>query len=122
MDPTATQSSSREAGSISREHIEISPEVCGGKPCIAGTRIRVQDVYVWHELHGQSADEIVSNFPHIALADVHAALSYYWDHKDEIHQQMKADDAFVETMKAKYPSKLEAKVKARNAADSSVSS
>lgn len=118
MDPTATHGSSP----VSREHIEITPGVCGGKPCIAGTRIRVQDIYVWHEVQGQSADEIVSNFPHITLADVHAALSYYWDHRDEIHQQMKADDAFVEAMKQKYPSKLEKKVKARNAADPSVSS
>src|SRR5438552_513995 len=41
-------------------HIESKATVCGGKPCIAGTRIRVQDIYVWHELQGQSADEIVS--------------------------------------------------------------
>ena len=39
--------------------IESRPDKCGGRPCIAGTRIRVQDVYVWHELQGQTADEIV---------------------------------------------------------------
>ncbi|HMF16232.1 MAG TPA: DUF433 domain-containing protein [Gemmataceae bacterium] len=104
------------------ERIVSKPDVCGGSPCVASSRIRVQDIYVWHELHGQSADEIVSNFPHITLADVHAALSYYWDHRDEIQQQMKADDAFVGTMMQKYPSKLEQKVKARNAADASLSS
>lgn len=107
---------------VSREHIEVIPGVCGGKPRIAGTRIRVQDIYVWHELQGQSADEIVSNFPQLTLADVHAALSYYFDHRDEIQQQMKADDAFVEAMEQKYPSKLEEKLRARNAADPSLSS
>ena len=55
-------------------HIEIKPEVCGGRPCIAGTRIRVQDIYVWHDLQGLSADEIVSRFPNLTLADVYAAL------------------------------------------------
>ncbi|MBV8075889.1 MAG: DUF433 domain-containing protein, partial [Planctomycetaceae bacterium] len=45
------------------KHIEKKPGVCGGKACVAGTRIRVQDVYVWHELRGQSPDEIVTNFP-----------------------------------------------------------
>jgi uncharacterized protein (DUF433 family) len=116
MEPHTT---SAQAGnsSVSREHIEITPGVCGGKARIAGTRIRVQDVYVWHELQGQSADAIVSNFPHLTLADVHAALTYYWDHRDEIRQQMKADDVFVEAMKQKYPSKLQAKLKARNATD-----
>jgi uncharacterized protein (DUF433 family) len=69
---------------VSREHIEVTPDVCGGKPRIRGTRIRVQDVYVWHELHGQSADQIVSEFPRLSLAGVHAALTYYWDHRDEI--------------------------------------
>jgi uncharacterized protein (DUF433 family) len=107
---------------VSREHIEVTPGVCGGKPRIAGTRIRVQDIYVWHELHGQSADEIVSNFSQLTLADVHAALSYYFDHRDEIQRQMKADDAFVEAMKQKHPSKLQAKPKARNAADPSIPS
>jgi uncharacterized protein (DUF433 family) len=107
---------------VSREHIELTPGTCGGKPRIAGTRIRVQDIYVWHELQGQSADEIVSNFPQLSLADVHAALSYYFDHRDEIQRQMQADDAFVEAMKQKYPSKLHERLKARNAAEPSLPS
>jgi len=45
------------------KHIESKPGVCGGKPCIVDTRIRVQDVYVWHELQGKTPDEIVSDFP-----------------------------------------------------------
>jgi uncharacterized protein (DUF433 family) len=108
--------------SVSREHIEVTPGVCGGKARITGTRIRVQDIYVWHDLQGLSPDEIVSNFPHITLADVHAALMYFFDHRDEIQQQMKADDSFVEAMKQKYPSKLPEKLKARNASDPSIPS
>ncbi|HEX5442744.1 MAG TPA: DUF433 domain-containing protein, partial [Pirellulales bacterium] len=63
--------------------IASNPGICGGKPCIAGSRIRVQDVYVWHELQGLSVDEIVSRYPQLSMADVYAALSYYWDHRDE---------------------------------------
>jgi uncharacterized protein (DUF433 family) len=77
---------------VSREHIAVTPDVCSGKAHVAGTRIRVQDIYVWHEMHGQSADEIVSNFPQLSLADVHAALSYYFDHRDEIQQDGKEQD------------------------------
>jgi uncharacterized protein (DUF433 family) len=91
------------------DHIIYKPGVCGGKPCIAGTRIRVQDIFVWHELQGQSADEIVSQFPHLTMADVYAALTYYWDHRDEIQQQMSEETALVERMKLKYPSLLEQK-------------
>ena len=59
-------------------HIESKPEVLGGKPCIAGTRIRVWDIYVLHELQGKSPDEAIAAFPEISLIDVHAALAYYW--------------------------------------------
>ena len=86
--------------SIVVEHIEKTPGTCGGKPRIAGTRIRVVDVMIWHELQGLSADEIVSEYPHLSLADVHAALAYYHDNREEIRQQMKESDDFVNAMKA----------------------
>lgn len=87
-------------------HITRTPGVCGGKPCIAGSRIRVQDVYVWHELEGRSPDEIVSSFPQLTLADVYAALAYFWDHRDEILSQMREQDRLVQELKAQFPSKL----------------
>jgi uncharacterized protein (DUF433 family) len=91
-------------------HIEITPGTCGGKPRIAGHRIRVQDVVVWYDRMGQSADEIVSRFPQLNLADVYAALAYYHDHREEIDSQMEADERFVEEMRRLYPSKLKAKL------------
>jgi len=87
-------------------HIEITPGVCGGRPRIAGHRIRVEDVVVWHEQMGLSADEIVSRYPQISLADVHAALAYYYDHRDAIRRNMEEDDALAEALKAQIPSKL----------------
>jgi len=80
---------------MANAHIETEAGKCGGKPVIAGTRIRVWDVYVHHERLGKSPDEIVRAYPHITLADVHAALAYYWDHKDEIDEQMRDADEFV---------------------------
>ena len=56
-------------------HIEVTPGVCGGKPQIAGTRIRVQDIYVWHETQGQSVDEIVSHFPQLTSREPFTLLS-----------------------------------------------
>ena len=91
-------------------HIEITPGVCGGKPRIAGSRIRVQDIYVWHEVQGQSVDEIVSNFPQLSMGDVHAALAYFWDNREEILRQMQEAEAFVEDMKRIYPSVLAQKL------------
>ena len=85
---------------LEKNHIENRPDKCGGKPCIRGTRIRVQDIYVWHDLRGFSPDQIVDEFPELSLADVHAALTYFWDHQDEIRQQMRDDDEFVANFRA----------------------
>jgi uncharacterized protein (DUF433 family) len=90
MEPTTT-----------KQHIESRPGVCGGRPCIVGTRIRVQDIYVCHELQGMTPDQIVDAYPSITLADVHAALVYFWDHRDEIKQEIKDEAEQVRAMKAK---------------------
>jgi uncharacterized protein (DUF433 family) len=104
------------------EHILSKPEVCGGKPCVAGTRIRVQDIHVWHNLQCLSADEIVSRFPQLTMADVYAALAYFWDHREEILLQMDAAAALVEQMKEKYPSALREKLAVQNGQNNPVSS
>jgi hypothetical protein len=36
-------------------------------------------------------DEIVEAYPHLSLAQVHAALAYYWQHRDEIEQEILAE-------------------------------
>lgn len=82
-----------------RQHIEMTPGVCGGRPRIAGHRIRVQDIVIWTE-QGQSPDQIVSNFPQLSLADVYAALAFYHDHREELDRQMREDDAFVAKLRA----------------------
>lgn len=96
--------------SVSKEHIVITPGVCGGKPRIAGHRIRVEDIVIWHERMGMSPDEIVSQYPTITLSDVYAALAYYHDHFSEIRQQIAEDEAFALEMKAKTPSLLQQKL------------
>ena len=103
------------------EHIEATPGVCGGRPRIAGHRIRVQDIVLWHECLGQSPDEIVARFPQLTLADVHAALTYYFDHRDEIRQQIEDDKTFAEELRVKTPSKLTDKLASQKASGDSVS-
>jgi len=85
------------------DRIETTPGSCGGKPRIAGTRIRVQDIVAWHEMQGMSPDEIVAGYPHITLADVHAALAYYHAHKEDIHRHMREEEQFVRRMRKETP-------------------
>ncbi|MBI5367749.1 MAG: DUF433 domain-containing protein [Planctomycetes bacterium] len=89
------------------QHIEKSAEVMGGKARIAGHRIRVLDIVVWHEKRGLSPDEILGVYPSITLADVHAALAYYFDHRDEIEGDLVKEAELVAGMKARFPSKLQ---------------
>ena len=103
--------------SVISEHIEITPGICGGKPRIAGHRIRVEDVVIWHEQMGLSPDEIVSQYPSITLADVYAALVYYHDHFEEIRQQIEEDERFAREMKKMTPSLLQQKLSQRHVSD-----
>ena len=103
------------------EHIQRTPGICGGKPCIAGTRIRVQDIMVWHELHGLSPEEIVTQFPQLNLADVYASLAYYHDHREEIQGQMREADEFVAALRATADSPLRKKLFPGGAGDAQVS-
>jgi uncharacterized protein (DUF433 family) len=92
------------------QHIEVTPGISGGKPRIAGHRITVQDIAIWHERLGKSADEICAEYD-LTLADVYAALAYYHDHRTEIDAKMAQDEAFVAALRAKTPSPLQEKLK-----------
>ena len=91
------------------ERIVKTPGVCGGKARIAGHRVRVLDIVAWHEHRGMTPDDIVSHVPSITLADVHTALAYYFDHVEEIQEEMRAERALAEEMRRNHPSLVKAK-------------
>ena len=68
---------------------------------LAGTRVRVQDIYALSELQAKTPDEIVAALPQLSLSQVHSALAYYFQHRDEILQEIREDDDFIAEMKAK---------------------
>lgn len=94
------------------QHIEISPGVAAGKPHIAGRRITVQNVVLWHERLGMNADEIAAEHD-LTLADIHAALAYYFDHRQELDQAIEESEDFVEALRQKQPSKIRKKLEER---------
>ena len=70
------------------------------KPFIAGTRISVENIYIWHELRGRTPDEIILDYPHLTLAQIHAALTYFYEHADEIREQLRTGKAYAESMES----------------------
>jgi uncharacterized protein (DUF433 family) len=81
---------------VIRAHIEVVEGSGGPKPRIAGHRIRVQDIVIWHEKLGMSPEEILRDYPTLTLADIHAALAYYWDHRDELERAIQDETSLAE--------------------------
>ena len=72
-------------------HIEKTSGVCGGKPCIEGTRIRVLDIVGLH-LRGLKPEDMLDTYAQrLTLAQVYSALAYYHDHKAEIEAEIRED-------------------------------
>ena len=78
-------------------HIAITPGVVSGEPRIAGRRIKVRHIVVWHERMGMTLDEIADEYE-LELADMHAALAYYFIHREAIDQDIRDYDSFNEAL------------------------
>jgi uncharacterized protein (DUF433 family) len=99
-----------------RVRIVSTPGTCGGRPRIDGHRITVEDVAIWHERMGMSADEIVSAYPTLSLSDVHGALAYYFENRERIDADIEEGKRLAEEMRARAgPSRLQELLKAREA-------
>lgn len=72
-------------------HIVKEPGYCGGKAAIDHTRVRVMNVvFLWKA--GKTVEEIRTCYPDLSSAQVHAALSYYYDQVDEIDAELEHDE------------------------------
>jgi len=71
------------AKKISYPYITSNPEIANGAPIISGTRITVRTIAGYYQM-GMSVDEILVTLSHLSPAQVHSALTYYFDHKSEI--------------------------------------
>lgn len=68
--------------------IATNPKIRNGRPFIIGTTLTVADIAIAKVYHGQDADGIASWYG-ISLPQTYAALAYYYDHKQEIDEQVR---------------------------------
>jgi hypothetical protein len=61
----------------------------------------VQDVYALSEIHGLDAEAIAEQLPPLTLGQVHAALSYYFDHREQILEEIRQDEDFALLQRAR---------------------
>ena len=78
-----------------------TPNVCGGRPRIAGTGVSVRRIVGWYKL-GLSPEEIADEYGHLNLAQVHAALAYYHANREEIEADLSAEEAEAEKLEREH--------------------
>ena len=98
-------------GEIKHPYVTIAPEVKGGSPIIVGTRTKVIDIAIRYELGGMTPDQLIEQSPHLTLAQIHDALSYYYEHKSELDEAYRKEQMLVNELRKHYPSRLRAKLK-----------
>jgi uncharacterized protein (DUF433 family) len=78
-----------------------TPEVCGGRPRIAGHRITVQNIAIDFNA-GMKPEDIISEKPYLTLAEVYAALAYYYANQEAIDADIMAEDVEFDRLEAEY--------------------
>ncbi len=80
-------------------HIELDTD---GVPYLTGTRTKVIEVVLDRLAHRWDADEIHRQHPHLSLAQIYGALTYYYDHQEEmdraIEQQLQRIQAIRDSL------------------------
>jgi uncharacterized protein (DUF433 family) len=78
-----------------------SPDVCGGRLRINGTRITVNQLVVWYK-QGYAPEEIVDQYPHLTLAQVYTSLAYYHANREEIESDLAAEKMEADRLEQAY--------------------
>ncbi len=81
--------------------ITSNPKVRGGRPCIVGTGLRVTDVVIASTIHLQTPDQIAAGYG-ITLAQVYAAMAYYYEHQAELDEDIRQQLTAARTLKEKH--------------------
>lgn len=87
-------------------YIVSSPDVRFGKPHISGRSVTVSDIVLQYNRLGLSPEEIAVDYD-LPLAAIHAALSYYYSHRDEIEQSIATNAEALAALARERPSAIE---------------
>jgi uncharacterized protein (DUF433 family) len=83
---------------IIHPHITYCKDIGNGAPIVEGTRTHVKNIFAYYRL-GYSIDELAEALPHLSLAQIFDALSYYYDNTEEIEAEFEADRQAVADFK-----------------------
>lgn len=93
------------------EHIALDEN---NVPIISGTNMKVVELVLEHLAYGWSPEELHFQHPYLSLGQIHSALAYYWDHQEELDQDIERRLKRVDQFQAmQEPSPLIARLKAK---------
>ncbi len=99
------------ATTTSYEHVILDEK---GVPVIAGANTKVVELVLETVAHGSSPEELHYQFPHLSLGQIHSALAYYWDHKEQLDADLERRFERVERWRREAgPSKLRQRLSER---------
>lgn len=78
------------------KHIQLDER---GIPIIAGSTMKVIDLVMAQMAYGWTPEEIQINHPYLSMSQIHSALAYYWDHKEELDAAIAADLDYAQKMR-----------------------
>jgi uncharacterized protein (DUF433 family) len=76
-------------------------DVRGDRPRVAGTGVSVRRIVGWYK-QGLTLEEITTEVPHLSLAQVYAALTYYHANREEIEADIAAEDTKAKQLEAQH--------------------
>lgn len=95
---------------IAPPHIRVDTQ---GRPWVDETNTKVTEIVLDRLGYGWSPEEIHFQHPHLSLAQIHAALSYYYDHQARLDEQMASDEREIDDLrKARSESPIVQRLKA----------
>ncbi len=87
---------------VKHPYITKKPGISKGGPIIAGTRVRVLDIIIEYEYLGHSPDEIISAHPHLILPQIHDALSFYYERREEMDEEIRSRKEAIAKLREKF--------------------
>jgi uncharacterized protein (DUF433 family) len=93
------------------EHIALNEDRV---PIIAGTTMKVVELVVEQQAYGWSPEELHFQHPYLTLGQIHSALAYYWDHREELDRDIRRRLERVDRLRSEnQPSELVERLRAR---------
>ncbi len=81
------------------EHVVLNKEQV---PVIVGSTMKVVELVLSNLAYGWSPEELHFQFPHLSMGQIYSALAYYWDHREELDQDIEERLAATEQLRQRF--------------------